>query len=167
MNPRRFFTILAVAAATAVLSSCLIVRPILVAIEGPDVIDDSIPEEELAYVHFDDGFIPVSCNGIPIDELSRHSDDDRSLFGSEVNYHYLAIPAGKAEIIGNISFAQRSWLSTKVYTASGAGFVFNFKPGGDYIVELVFEDNEFGVDIFAGTKGYYYDIKDHLARIMF
>jgi hypothetical protein len=49
-------------------------------------------------VHFDKGFISVSCNGIPIGELSRYSDDEKSLFGSAVNYHYLAIPSGRAEI---------------------------------------------------------------------
>jgi hypothetical protein len=55
--------------------------------------------------------------------------------------------------------------SRKVYTATGANFVFDFKAGKNRVVELVFEDDELNVDIFEGAKGYFYDDKEHLARI--
>jgi hypothetical protein len=174
MNLRGFFMVsVAACAAALAFSSCFIIRPVLVAIESPDVVDESVPKEELAYLHFDTGFIPVSCNGIPIDELSRYSDDDRSLFGSPASYHYLAIPSGTAGITGNISFSRSTGgfftSGRKVYTARGAEFSFNFKPGGDYIIELVYEeaDNSLGVAIFEGTKGYYYDDKTFRTQIMF
>ncbi|MDR1316354.1 MAG: hypothetical protein LBK13_05725 [Spirochaetales bacterium] len=169
MSFHRFFALSALAAAVCMVSSCFIIRPIQVAVESPDVLDDSVPKEDLAYIHFDTGFIPVSYNEIPIDELSRYSKDDRSIVGSPTTYHYLAIPSGRTRFIGNISFSRQEGFfeGRRVYTAAGATFDFNFKPGVDYIIELVFEDKSLGVDIFEGTKGYYYDSKTFLERILF
>jgi hypothetical protein len=169
MSSHRFIALAALAAAVCMVSSCFIVRPILVAAESPDVMDDSVPKEDMAYIHFDQGFIPVSYNEIPIDELSRFSKDDRSIIGSPTTYHYLAIPSGRTRFIGNLSFSQQEGFlgGNKVYTAAGATFDFNFKPGVDYIIELILEDGSLGVDIFEGTKGYYYDSKTFLERILF
>jgi hypothetical protein len=146
MNLRGFFMALVMAAATTALSSCFFVKPLtILPVKAPLVMDDSIPEEKLARVFFRTGFIPLSYNGIPVDGNS-----------------YFAIPAGKAEFAGNISTTR----SDGIFTATGARFVFNFKTGGDYIVESVFnEDDELCVNIFEGTPADYYEA-EHLARIM-
>jgi hypothetical protein len=169
MSFHRFIARAALAAAVCMVSSCLIVRPILLAVESPDVLDDSVPKEDMAYIHFDMGFIPVSYNEIPIDELTRFSIDDRSLAGLPTKYYYIAIPSGRTRFIGNISFIRKEGIigGNKIYTAMGATFDFNFKPGGDYIIEIVFEEGSLGVDIFEGTKGYYYDNKTFLRQILF
>jgi hypothetical protein len=104
-------------------------------IGDPEIYDPSVPEEKTAVVFFQ-GFFFVMYNGI------------------RTTSNYMAIPAGRAEISGNVHYYDGHLLRAKTeYTAEGARFTYNFQAGKEYLVKIVREEGRWTAEIYEAEKG--------------